>query len=210
MTREDIFEKKRRYFEERLEAYGPTPKGVDWNSADAQETRFRQILKVCGDFRGFTINHYGCGYGALYDFMKAQGYDFHFFGYDISVKMIEAAKRLHGNDSGCLFVADKSELPVSDYTVASGIFNLRFGLSDAEMEEYLFDTIDEINNLSCKGFSFNVLTKYSDAGHIRPDLFYADPCKVFDYCMVNYSRSVALLHDYKLYDFTIMVKKHSK
>ncbi|MBM3138043.1 MAG: class I SAM-dependent methyltransferase, partial [Chloroflexi bacterium] len=30
---------------------------------------------------------------------------------------------------------------------------------------------------------------------------------LFDYCKVNFSKNVALLHDYKLYDFTIIVRK---
>jgi hypothetical protein len=42
---------------------------------------------------------------------------------------------------------------------------------------------------------------------MRPDLFYADPAEVFEYCRKRYSRSVALLHDYPLYEFCILVRK---
>ena len=38
-------------------------------------------------------------------------------------------------------------------------------------------------------------------------LYYADPCALFDYCKRNFSRNVALLHDYKIYDFTLIVRK---
>lgn len=54
-----------------------------------------------------------------------------------------------------------------------------------------------------------MLTKYSDADRMaeRPDLFFGDPLFFFDFCKRNFSRNVALLHDYGLYDFTILVRK---
>ena len=57
------------------------------------------------------------------------------------------------------------------------------------------------------GFAFNCLTSYSDAHKMRDYLYYADPCALFDLCKRRYSRYVALLHDYKLYEFTILVRK---
>ena len=38
-------------------------------------------------------------------------------------------------------------------------------------------------------------------------LHYADPLELFDYCKRNFSAAVALLHDYGLYEFTIIVRK---
>jgi hypothetical protein len=64
-----------------------------------------------------------------------------------------------------------------------------------------------MNALSRKGFSVNFLTKYSDPERMRPDLYYADPCLIFDYCKTHFSKNVALLHDYNLYDFTVLVRK---
>ncbi len=67
--------------------------------------------------------------------------------------------------------------------------------------------LHKMNRLSARGFSVNFLTKYSDADHMRPHLYYADPCYLFDYCKRNFSRNVALLHDYEVYDFTLIVRK---
>jgi hypothetical protein len=64
-----------------------------------------------------------------------------------------------------------------------------------------------MNSLSRAGFAFNALTKYSDAEFMRPDLYYADPLFLFDHCKCRYSKFVALLHDYPLYEFTILVRK---
>ncbi len=64
-----------------------------------------------------------------------------------------------------------------------------------------------MNKASEKGFSFNLLTSYSDA-HLKKDyLYYANPGFWFDFCKQNFSRNVALLHDYNLYEFTIRVRQ---
>ena len=42
---------------------------------------------------------------------------------------------------------------------------------------------------------------------MRPDLYYADPCFLFDYCKTHFSKDVAILHDYGMYDFTLIVRK---
>ena len=41
----------------------------------------------------------------------------------------------------------------------------------------------------------------------RDDLFYADPREVFDLCVRQFSPRVALLHDYPLFEFTVIVRK---
>ena len=98
---------------------------------------------------------------------------------------------------------------MSDYAVASGIFNVRLGRADADWKAYLTDSLDTLDRTSDKGFAFNCLTSYSDADKMRGYLYYADPCEIFDLCKRRYSRNVALLHDYDLYEFTILVTKKS-
>jgi hypothetical protein len=41
---------------------------------------------------------------------------------------------------------------------------------------------------------------------MRDYLYYPDPCRVFDYCKTHIAREVALLHDYGLFAFTIIVR----
>ncbi len=66
-----------------------------------------------------------------------------------------------------------------------------------------------VGRLSLQGFAFNALTSYSDPEYMRDDLFYADPSWLFDHCKRTYSSQVALLHDYGLYEFTILVRKNA-
>jgi hypothetical protein len=53
------------------------------------------------------------------------------------------------------------------------------------------------------GFAFNLLTTFVDWK--KDVLYYADPMHYFEYCKKNFSRYVTLLHDYPLYEWTLLV-----
>ena len=194
------------YFDKRIQEHGASPRGSDWNSETSQNTRFDQLLKVV-ETQSFSLLDYGCGYGALANYLDVKGFDVNYYGYDILESAIETARQAHMDKPHRVFFTDKSQLPICDYTVASGIFNFRGEQSFEDWTEYVLSVLHEFNELSLHGFSSNFLTKYSDADKMRPDLYYADPMFLFDYCKHNFSKNVALLHDYRLYDFTLIVRK---
>src|SRR5256884_1528902 len=90
-----ILENVNRYYTEKLELHGATARGVDWNSVESQRLRFAQLLKICDCREPFTINDYGCGYGALADYLRDTGGLFRYCGFDISSSMIARARELH-------------------------------------------------------------------------------------------------------------------
>jgi SAM-dependent methyltransferase len=194
------------YFDKRIQEHGASPRGSDWNSETSQNTRFDQLLKVV-ETQSFSLLDYGCGYGALADYLATKGFDTDYYGYDILESAIETARKTHVDKPRRSFFTDKSQLPNCDYTIASGIFNFRGEQSFEDWTEYVLGVLNEFNQRSLRGFSSNFLTKYSDADKMRPDLYYADPLALFDYCKRNFSKNVALLHDYRLYDFTLIVRK---
>jgi hypothetical protein len=55
------------------------------------------------------------------------------------------------------------------------------------------------------GLAFNALTTFVD--YREPNLFYADPSRFLDFCARTLSRRVVLLHDYDLYEWTILVRR---
>jgi SAM-dependent methyltransferase len=195
------------YYTGKLHAHGATSQGVDWKSPESQWLRFEQLLKVCDTGQKFSINDYGCGYGALVDYMTSRALQFNYHGLDLSSAMIENAREVHRDKPECDFQSAKESLAPADYSVASGIFNVKFDVERAEWEGYVLETLHTLAGLSTKGFAFNVLTSYSDPERMRADLYYADPCFFFDYCKRNFSRNVALLHDYELYEWTMVVRK---
>lgn len=194
------------YYSAKLAEYGESPRGVDWNSEESQSLRFEQLLKIVQKPGVISLNDLGCGYGALLDFLQSRC-AFSYQGVDVSAEMVDAARGMHSSVVDASFLVGARPSRMADYGVASGIFNVRLGRSDAEWWDYLRDTLDVLNETSQAGFSFNCLTSYSDAEKMRDYLYYADPGQLFDLCKKRYSRHVALLHDYGLYEFTILVRK---
>lgn len=216
MPFEQILSEVEHYYSQKVIAHGTTARGVDWNSPESQQLRFMQLLKVCDacgvassaeQTDSFSLNDYGCGFGSLVEYLMQRGDRVTYCGFDISQEMIARAKQRYADQPHIQFTSQESDLTAADFTVASGIFNVRLQTTDQEWQQYILATLEKMNGLSRRGFSFNILTRYSDPEYLRPDLYYADPCFLFDYCKQHFSRNVALLHDYELYEFTILVRK---
>jgi SAM-dependent methyltransferase len=205
----DIITEVAGYYSAKLAEHGETPRGVDWNSEESQNLRFEQLTRIIFQPVKFSINDLGCGYGALIDYLNSHSHDFTYYGCDISEDMIHAARDRHAYSPHAHFAVAAEPQGMADYGIASGIFNVKLGRSDIEWRAYLEATLDVLNHTSRRGFSFNCLTSYSDSDKMRDYLYYADPCALFDLCKRRYSKNVALLHDYGLYEFTILVRKNT-
>ncbi|MBA3671401.1 MAG: methyltransferase domain-containing protein [Gemmatimonadaceae bacterium] len=209
MTNDELAEylvSVRDYYERRLRSHGPTAQGVDWNGTESQVLRFRQLTRLVDVHGASSLNDYGCGYGALLDFLVSCGDAPRYTGYDISPDMLAAAAALHPPTTRVSYVASTAELPAADFTVASGVFNVRLEAPEGRWAAYVERSLDEMARVSSGAFAFNMLTSYSDPDRMRPHLFYADPGAYFELCKRRYSRNVALLHDYDLFEFTIVVR----
>lgn len=195
------------YYSAKLRTHGETPNGVDWNGEAGQVLRFSQLCRIIEPHPEFSICDIGCGYGAMYDYVSSHYQHFHFVGADVSADMITAAQTRYQHANNTTFVnADRPAQPVT-YCVASGIFNVRLTHEDSTWWSYLISMLDVMNASSTHGFAFNCLTSYSDQDKMRDYLYYANPLTIFDHCKRHYAKDVALLHDYGLYEFTILVRK---
>jgi SAM-dependent methyltransferase len=196
------------YYAAKLAEHGDTPRGVDWNSEESQRVRFAQLCKIIGPkTSNFSINDLGCGYGALLDYLRDEQAACTYLGVDVSRDMVKVAEQRHAAADRARFITSAEPDELADYGLASGIFNVRLGRSDSEWFDYLQGTLDVLDRTSSLGFAFNCLTSYSDEVKKRDYLYYADPCRLFDLCKRRYSSQIALLHDYGLYEFTILVRK---
>ncbi len=195
------------YYSEKISQFGCTPNGVDWNGKESQFTRFNQLLKICEQDDLFSLGDFGCGYGALLEYLLIKSKVTKYFGYDVSELMIENALKIKVPEISVTFSTNKAGLKGLDYVVASGVFNVRLKAKEKDWIEYIKETLFLINESASKGFSFNALTSYSDKEKMKDYLYYSDPVFWFDYCKRNFSKQVALLHDYGLYEFTILVRK---
>jgi len=202
----DIERRVGAYYTSRVEEHGATARGVDWSSEQSQRLRFEQLLTVAPPAGELSINDYGCGYGGLLEHLDELGRPVRYHGHDVSEAMIERALARHEGRADATFATDPVALPQADVTVASGIFNVLAGAGEDAWKDYVRATVRRMAQLSRTGIAFNMLTSYSDADRMTERLHYADPCEMFDWCKRELSRHVALLHDYGLWEFTMIVR----
>lgn len=194
------------YYTSKIKEFGTTPQGVDWNSVESQELRFEILSNLIKEDEHFSVLDFGCGFGSMLAYFETKYNSFDYIGFDVSEEMISTALDIFPNKETVKWI---TSLPneKTDYVIASGIFNVKLKNSEEDWLKYILETIEEINKCADKGFSFNILTKYSDEEYMKDYLYYADPLYLFDYCKKHFSKNVALLHDYNLYEFSIIVRK---
>ncbi|MGE7990003.1 class I SAM-dependent methyltransferase [Pseudomonas sp. NPDC089554] len=197
------------YYSSKLAEHGETARGVDWNGPESQTLRFEQLCRILDDTCDYSLNDLGCGYGSLLDHLRQRPGNVDYQGIDVSQAMVDAAIKRYARQPNARFLQAAAPDRVADFSVASGIFNVRLERSDDQWFDFIQATLDVLDRHSHKGFAFNCLTSYSDADKRRDYLYYADPCQLFDICKRRYAKQVALLHDYGLYEFTILVRKCS-
>ncbi|MDR9777570.1 class I SAM-dependent methyltransferase [Rhizobium hidalgonense] len=206
-SKQDVLKAVADYYSDKLAEHGQSARGVDWNGEESQTLRFEQLSKIIDRSKEFSLNDLGCGYGGYFDYLGRKHDQVYYSGLDLSGDMIAAAQQRFAGDRNARFVVAGEPDLVADYGIASGIFNVRLDSTDDIWQAHVLRTLDVLDNTSRHGFAFNCLTSYSDPDKMRDYLYYANPGQLFDHCKRHYSRNVALLHDYGLYEFTILVRK---
>jgi SAM-dependent methyltransferase len=194
------------YYAARLDAHGATARGVDWNGLESHQLRHRQFLRLIENDRDASIIDLGCGFGDFLGFVRSAGHRGPFTGYDIAPSMIETARKLHGEGKDRRWRVGAAPAETADFAIASGIFNVKGAVPDEAWLDYILQTLDVLAGAGRKGFGFNILSLSSDPDRRRSNLYYAAPSQTLDYCLSRYGRSVALLQDYGLYEFTVLVR----
>jgi len=196
----------RQYYDDKLLAHGASYKGVDWNSKKSQILRYEILSKVINNKSFFSILDYGCGYGAIIDYLNNNYDNYSFSGYDISSEMINKAQKVFKGSNICWLTEINKNMKFN-YVLSSGLFNVKLNYDNDKWYKYILKTLDKINEHSIDGFSFNMLTNKCDSEYKRNDLYYADQEQIQLFCERNYSENIMVLDNYGLYEFTILVKK---
>ena len=198
------------YYDAALAQHGPTPRGVDWKDEASQRLRHRQFLRLVADDPDASVLDLGCGYGDFLDVLRAAGHRGRYVGCDLAPRMIAAAKALHGEGADRAWYQGAEPPEPCDYAIASGVLNVRRGASEASWATYVEGVIAVLARCGRRGFGFNMLSVCSDPEKRRPDLHYASPCGMLEMCLDRFGRHVALLQDYGLWEFSVLVRQPSE
>ena len=205
---DDILEQVSSYYTAKLREFGSEPRGADWNSLESQSTRFAQLVQDLKLEEGTSLLDYGCGYGALFEFLTHEHADkFHYTGYDISEEMIDAAQEQFSKLTNSTWQTTLTSEDQYDYVLASGVLNVKQDIASSEWEQYIWDTLDDMWSHTRMAMSFNILSTHSDIEYRKDSLYYADPETMLEQCTHRFSPHVSISQDYGLYEFTVSIRK---
>jgi SAM-dependent methyltransferase len=194
------------HYETTLATHGTTARGVDWKDAEGQRLRHRQFLRLIECEPDASILDVGCGYGDFLPFLRAHGHRGRYIGIDVAPAMVAAARASHGEGRDRAFHLGATSPESADYAVGSGILNVIRGADPVAWAGYVNNTIENLAHTASRGFGVNMLSLNSDPERRRADLHYADPPTMLEAMIARYGRHVALLQDYGLWEFTLLVR----
>jgi|WetSurMetagenome_2_1015567.scaffolds.fasta_scaffold08945_5 ubiquinone/menaquinone biosynthesis C-methylase UbiE len=184
--------------------FGISNRSLGWGEKERSTLRFK-ILTEHWDLKGKKILDFGCGFGALYEYInKNITSNFKYIGIDINENFIKIAKAKF-KDKKCEFLLQdilKKKLPrnYTDYSIISGTFN-----DYRKNHKNFFEkVIYELNKISKKGIAINFLSsfaeiKYKHASYFNPNYILR---KAFEI-----SKNIILRYDYMPYEFSIVINK---
>jgi SAM-dependent methyltransferase len=206
MNEDAILEGVSRYYAGRLAEHGPGPRGVDWNGEDSQRLRHAQFLRLIDTDPAASVLDLGCGYGDFLPFLRSHGHTGAYAGWDIAPELIATACRLHGEGADRGWHVGAVPDVAADYAVASGVLNVKGDVPEVEWAAYVEQVIEVLARGGRRGFGFNALSLASDPEKRRANLHYVSPVAMLERCIARYGRHVAVLQDYGLWEFTLLVR----
>ena len=196
------------YYTGKIERHGPTPAGVDWPEARSQELRFAQLLRVCDFDVRFSLADIGCGYGALLGYVERTRPHalIDYLGVDVSQAMIDAAKKLWRDKQHAEFQLGSGSPRRVDYSVASGIFNVRIDEPMRLWQRFVAETLRAMAATSRNGFAVNFLRPLPRGTDTVPELYRPAPARWADFCEAELGCRVELVADYGLGEVTLLAR----
>jgi SAM-dependent methyltransferase len=194
------------YYTRKVRTFAATPLGVDWPSTPSLELRLVQLLKVCDFSAPFSLNDLGCGYAAALDLIERRwpANRIDYLGIDLSADMIAHARRRWHQRPGADFIVGHDCGRVADYSIASGVFNVRLDhgtqLWTAHIEAMLMD----LHLSSRRGFGVNFMLP--EAAGRTPELYGSQPGPWVAYCEAVLGRSVEVVQGYGMAEYTLLVR----
>ena len=199
-----------RIYGRRLDQCGASAKGVFWKGEVWQRRRFERLCDIFAPADmasgGVSINDLGCGYGALFEYLREfpvlRGS--RYYGYDISQEMI-AACRDRISDPRASFHRKMWASKRADYSFASGTYNLHGNADEDQWLEYVEASLRQLWHRTDKALAFNMLRL--DEKEKYDGLYYTDPERVRAFCVKYLSEDVEMFDESPMPDVTFFVRR---
>lgn len=198
-----------RYYTVKIQTHGPCAQGVDWSCGPAQELRFVQLLKLCDSSQPFSLNDFGCGYGALRGFLdkRFNTIEVDYLGVDISPEMVRHAQRLWSHMHQTTFAIGASLPRVADYSLASGVFNVKLHQPHARWIRFVKQTLNMLSKSSSKGFAVNFLTPILKSGDEIEELYRTTEGLWLAHCERTLRLRTQVVRTYGMREFTLIARR---
>ncbi len=200
------------YYQKKLKKHKDGGLAVDWNCEEAQELLFFALLDSLNKehLKSGTakILDVGCGLGALYDFLKREGYKVHYTGIDIAPEMIKECQRRY--PEAVFEVRDILQNPYKensfDYVFLSGSVSLRLH----NHERYVRRMIYRMFSFAKVALSFNLLSARalleSRVFQLDDLRYYPEPAAILQFCH-TLTPLINLRHEVAGWTFTMQLFK---
>jgi SAM-dependent methyltransferase len=198
-----------RYYSAKVLRHGATPAGVDWTCAPTQQLRFVQLLRVCDFSTPCSLNDLGCGWGALLGFLgtRHKGAKVDYLGIDLSQAMVEQARARYRSRRAARFVVGAASDRVADYSLASGLFNVRIDQPLPAWEHFIEETLRGLAATSTRGFAVNFLAPLPDGMEGKPELYRTPAAPWVQFIEEEAGWQVRVLAAYGMREFTLLASR---
>lgn len=198
-----------KHYEECLEKYGDSHKGVDWPNEEDAQVRYSVMLDVIKNKNEkASLLDFGCGMAHLYEYIVRNNLAFiDYSGLDISDKYYNMCLQKFPKVKFYLsdILENSHQLPSFDYVILNGVFTEKVALSFEEMFDYFQQIIKVAYKKSYTGMAFNVMS--SNVEWEREDLFYLPLDTLSGFLTKEVTRSFVIRSDYGLYEYTVYLYK---
>ncbi len=185
-------------YRERLATHGAGPQALATGNAERRAIRFG-VLAGIGDLAGCSVLDIGCGLGDFYAYLREQGVNVNYTGYDITPEFVAEAAGRYPEASFELRDVQTDGIPQKfDYVVSSQTFNNRLAHDDNRV--VMQEVIRLAHDAARRGVAFDMVTDQVDFREDR--LFYYSPEEMFRFAK-TLTKRVQLRHDYPLYEFAL-------